>query len=71
MHRDLQTWIKDHKADNNDDVPPQQTTLSSPELKEGEVLIPCRGVDPLQSVFNIVETVHDIVRYSSSFILSL
>ena len=67
MHRDLQTWIKDHKADKSDDVPPQQTTLS---LKEGEVLIPCRGLDPLQSVFNIVETVHDIVRYSSSFILS-
>lgn len=70
MHRDLQTWIKDHTADNNDDVPPKQTTLSLPVLKEDEVLIPCKGLDPLQSVFNIVETVHDIVRYSS-FILPL
>lgn len=65
MYRDLQRWIKEHTPDNNDDAPLEQATLPLPVLKEDEILIPCRGLDPLQSVFNIVETVHDIVRYSS------
>ena len=63
MHRDLEQWIsryagkkKDDKGDEGNGSPPPVQPL---ELQDGEQVVELKKPLDEETVFNVVETVHD------------